>query len=236
MTAIDHDSIDVGLRGVASPLVAARLRRELSPQEAAEQAGLDLDDVRALEENRIWRFPSVSDAVAAVLVYATALGVSYREARVLAGREAPAPPEEPEPWSLRRWLTLAGFTVATAFVLWLVLVSGRPLQRPVVPAEARARAAPTALPAPSKIRVDVYNGTRRANAAAVVANRVAALTYRIGVVGEARDRDYPETRVYFPPGGQPIAKRLARQLGVVATALPGGDDPRRLVVVVGKRK
>jgi LytR cell envelope-related transcriptional attenuator len=236
MTAIDHGPLALDVRGpLVSPLGAARVWRELSPQEAADRAGLELDDVRALEENRLWRFASVADAIAAALVYSTALGVSHGEARVLAGHVPPAPEQMPEPWSLRRWLTLAGFTVACAFVLWLVLVSARPLEKPVVPAAARARANGPALPAPGKIRVDVYNGTHRANAAEGVANRVARLRYRLGVVGEALDRGYPETRVYYPPGGEPIARRLARQLGVVATALPGGDDPRRLVVVVGSR-
>jgi hypothetical protein len=234
MAAIDHGPLALDVRGpLVSPLVAARLQRELSPQEAAERAGLELDDVRALEENRLWRFASVADAIAAALVYSTALGVSYGEARVLAGHVPPAPEDMPEPWSLRRWLTLSGFTVACAFVLWLVLVSARPLEKPVVPAGARANG--PALPAPGKIRVDVYNGTHLANAAEGVANRVVGLRYRLGVVGEALDRGYRETRVYYPPGGEPIARRLARQLGVLATALPGGDDPRRLVVVVGRR-
>jgi hypothetical protein len=32
-----------------------------------------------------------------------------------------------------------------------------------------------------------------------------------------------------------IAERLGDELGVGTTALPGGDDPLRLVVIVGRR-
>ena len=59
------------------------------------------------------------------------------------------------------------------------------------------------------------------------------LAYRIGDVDNADRRDYLETRVYFPPGAEAIAGRLAQELGVAITALPGGKDDRRLVVIVG---
>jgi hypothetical protein len=39
--------------------------------------------------------------------------------------------------------------------------------------------------------------------------------------------------VYFPPGGEAVATRLAKQLAVPVQPLPGGTDPRRLVVIVG---
>jgi hypothetical protein len=45
--------------------------------------------------------------------------------------------------------------------------------------------------------------------------------------------DYTQTAVYFHPGGERLAERLARELQVSARPLPGGGDPRRLVVVVG---
>ena len=45
--------------------------------------------------------------------------------------------------------------------------------------------------------------------------------------------DYPQTAVYFAPGGKLVAVRLARQLGVTTKPLPGGDDPNRLVVIAG---
>jgi hypothetical protein len=48
--------------------------------------------------------------------------------------------------------------------------------------------------------------------------------------------DYPETAVYFEPGGALLAARLAEQLGVTTKPLPGGKNPRRLVVVVGPER
>ena len=42
--------------------------------------------------------------------------------------------------------------------------------------------------------------------------------------------DYTHTAVYYEPGGRGIGVRLARQLGVVTSPLPGGTNPRRLVV------
>jgi hypothetical protein len=64
---------------------------------------------------------------------------------------------------------------------------------------------------------------------------VAGLAYRIGTVEDAKRSDYRETRVYYPPGAAPIARRLGRELGVKTVALPGGGDERRLVVIVGRR-
>ncbi len=78
-----------GCMEITSPLGAVRMKRRLTLEEAAARARLELDDVRALEENRIYRFPSVDEALAAILVYATALGVSEREARELAGMPVP---------------------------------------------------------------------------------------------------------------------------------------------------
>jgi hypothetical protein len=90
------------------------------------------------------------------------------------------------------------------------------------------------LPPPWQIRVDVYNGTKTANAATEIANEIGGpLAYRIGDVDNADRTDYIETRVYFPPGASAIAGRLAEELGVATTELPGGKDKQRLVVIVG---
>ena len=211
-----------------SPLGAARVRRRLTVEEAAIRAGLDVADIRCLEEGRIYRFASVDDALAATLVYATALGVSEREARVLAGLPVgPAPT-----WSLRRGLAALAFVAAClAFALFAVrtnLGDSDPREA------AQARAAANALPPPWEIRVDVYNGTPVPNAAASIANEIGGpLAYRIGTVDNARRNDYVETRVYYPPGAEAIAERLAEQLDLEMTALPSGRDQRRLVVIVG---
>ena len=90
-----------------------------------------------------------------------------------------------------------------------------------------------ALPEPWEIQVDVYNGTGAGNAAASMANRVAGLAYQIGKVGNANRDDYRKTLVYYPPGGQEIGARLAHELSIGTAALPGGDNPNRLVVIVG---
>jgi LytR cell envelope-related transcriptional attenuator len=216
----------------SSPLGAARLRRRLTIEEAAARAEMDIDDVRSLEENRVYRFGSNADALAAALVYAAALGVSEREARDIAG--LPVRPRLIAPWWRRRWLAVGG--AGTAVVVALALFLQPSLSTENSPA-AIPRATPSApkpvLPERWEIQVDVFNGTTVGNAAASVANEVAGLAYRMGEVGNAKRRDYRETRVYYPPGAEEIAVRLAAELGVETTALPAGNDPRRLVVIVG---
>jgi hypothetical protein len=91
------------------------------------------------------------------------------------------------------------------------------------------------LPERWAIQVDVYNGTTLGNAAAGYANRIAGLAYHTGNVDDAKRKNYEKTLVYYPPGAENIAKRLAGELDVGTAALPGGDNPRRLVVIVGKR-
>jgi len=214
-----------------SPLVAARLRRRLSLEQAAARASLDVDAVKNLEESRTYVFPSTADAIAAAVVYASALGITEREARELAGLPVGSVVER---WSLRRWAIVLGFVAALAALMIFVL---RPQ---FIPAEPPAPPAPTAqaavapLPERWEIQVDVYNGTARGNAAAGIANDIAGLAYRIGEVRNAKQRDYVDTRVYYPPGAEAIAERLAGEIGVGTTALPGGDDENRLVVIVGR--
>ena len=83
-----------------SPLGAARLRRRLTVEEAAARARMEVDQVKSLEENCMYRFGSNADALAAALVYATALGISEREARQIAG--LPVTSRLVNSWSLRR--------------------------------------------------------------------------------------------------------------------------------------
>jgi LytR cell envelope-related transcriptional attenuator len=218
-----------------SPLGAARLRRRLTVEEAAARARMEIDQVKSLEENCMYRFGSNADALAAALVYATALGISEREARQIAG--LPVASRLVDPWSLRRSMAICAFLAAVGTLVWFGF---RPELRSessaaVTPAAAsQTPADPTAtLPEPWEIQVDVYNGTGAGNAAASMANRVAGLAYQIGKVGNAKRDDYRKTLVYYPPGGQEIAARLGRELGVGTSALPGGDNPNRLVVIVG---
>ena len=54
-------------------------------ESAAKLARLTPDEVTWLEEGRLYRFPSADSASLALLLYATGLGISRREARRLAG-------------------------------------------------------------------------------------------------------------------------------------------------------
>jgi transcriptional regulator with XRE-family HTH domain len=217
-----------------SPFVAARLRRRLSLEEAAARAELDVSAVKSLEECRTYVFPSTAAAIAAALVYGSSLGITPREARELAGLPSETVVER---WSLRRWLVVAGFVAALASLLFFAL---RPEVFPshsAAPAATPRPAQSASVPLPPRweIQVDVFNGTRKGNAAAQVANEVAGLAYRIGDVGNANRVDYRETRVYYPPGAEEIAARLAGELGVGVQALPGGKDQSRLIVIVGAK-
>src|SRR5215210_2748896 len=218
-----------------SPLGAVRLRRRLTVEEAAARSRLHVDDVKALEQSRLYRFPSVERAVAATLVYGTALGVSEREARELAG--LPVPPLTPG----RRFVGVRRYLPGTAIVLLaaavaLLAIRPGPIGASPGPTTVQSSAqAAVELPPPWQIRVDVYNGTRTPSVATEIANEIGGpLAYRIGDVDNADRRDYVETRVYFPPGAEAIAARLAEDLGVPITALPGGSDKNRLVVIVGR--
>ena len=217
-----------------SPLGAARLRRRLTVEEAAARAHMDVDQVKSLEENCLYRFGSNADALAAALVYATALGISEREARQIAG--TPVSSRLVETWSLRRTMAIAAFLAAAGMLVWFgVRPEFRPDASAATPSGSPAPAAAVvfALPQPWEIHVDVYNGTGSGNAAASMANRVAGLAYQIGEVKDAKRDDYTKTLVYYPPGGEAIGARLAKSLGVGTAALPGGNDPKRLVVIVG---
>jgi hypothetical protein len=218
-----------------SPLGAARLRRRLTVEEAAARARMEIDQVKSLEENCMYRFGSNADALAAALVYATALGISQREARQIAG--LPVASRLVDPWSVRRTTAICAFLAAAGMLFWFGFRPefGGEQQSSGTPAAAsQTPADPTAgLPEPWEIQVDVYNGTGAGNAAASTANRVAGLAYRIGNVGNAKRDDYRKTLVYYAPGGEGIAARLAHELGIGTAALPGGDNPNRLVVIVG---
>jgi hypothetical protein len=213
-----------------SPLAAARLRRQLTVEEAARRAGMPADHVRWLEDGRVYRFRTPDEALAATLVYASALGVEHREARELAG--LPVPPKPLERSNRGRLMGLAALAVAAvAFAGFVTLPGGddAQAQRPFVEVAAK-------LPPAWQISVDVLNGNGDINWTRQVASRVGALAYEISHVGRADRFDYPQTAVYYERGGRDVAVRLARQLGVVTKPLPGGKNPRRLVIVVGARR
>jgi len=209
------------------PLAAARLRRQLTVERAAILARLTPDEVSWLEEGRLYRFESSEAAVTALLLYSTALGISRREARQLAGL-----PVLPRP-------TLRDAKSKTAFGVGLSVVVATVAAALLLPGFVRGSspeptsASQAGLPATWKISVDVLNGSGDMNYTRRVADRIGSKAYRIERVSRADRFDYPETAVYFHTGGERIAERLAEELKVPAKPLPGRGNPKRLVVVVG---
>jgi LytR cell envelope-related transcriptional attenuator len=206
-----------------SALARARVHRQLTVEEAAKRAGLTSEEVGWIEDGRLYRFGSSEKATLALLLYATALGVSRREARRLAGLPLL------EPTSSNRLLVLGGIV---AIVLAVAAVFTLPQY---LPRGSGNQAAAQKLPPPWKISVDVLNGGGDITYTRRLADRVGSMAYQIKRVSRAQRFDYPETAVYFPPGAEGIGRRLAEQLGVDARPLPAGKNPRRLVVIAVPR-
>src|SRR4051812_41973365 len=207
-----------------SPLAHARLHRQLTVDEAARRADVSPDEIQWLEEGRLYRFPTPDRAITVALLYATALGIDHREALELAGMEAPPLP----PSRARRLLAIALFFGVLLAAALAVVLAGR---RGTVATETPARVA--TLPPPWAIKVDVLNGSGDIVYTRSVASRIQALSYRVSHVGKAASFNYLQTQVYYPPGGEAVCTQLAKQLDVPIQPLPGGDDPRRCVVIVG---
>ena len=212
-------------RGETPPLAAARMRRKLTVESAAKLARLTPEEVTWLEEGRLYRFPSSDAALMALLLYSTGLGIGRREARRLAGLPIFTRPRREQVRQAAGMMVGAVLLLAAAgaFVL-----PGLLHEATTPPAVAEAGLPPT-----WKVEVDVLNGSGDMNYTRRVASKIGAFAYRIDRVSRADRFDYPETAVYFHPGGEKLAERLARQLGVPARPLPGGGAPNRLVVVVG---
>jgi hypothetical protein len=206
-----------------SPLTTLRLQRKLTVEEAAKRAALWPEQVEWLEEGRLYRFPGNRAAVMALLRYATALGIDHREARRLSGMPVEPPAHRP----IGRWVA-ASAVAAAALTAALVFVLGTGGNGP---AAGSYRAA--ALPPPWKVSVDVLNGSGDINYTRRLASRLGSFGYSIQHVTKANRFDYRETAVYFEPGGAALARRLAEQIGVPIRPLPAGNNPRRLVVIVG---
>jgi transcriptional regulator with XRE-family HTH domain len=213
-----------------SALARARVHRQLTREEAARRAGIREEEVHWLEEGRVYRFPSPDHALLATLLYASALGIDHREAQELAGRPVPPAPRKRNRWA-RRLVALA-VAIVVAAVASAVFLAHRHAQATHAQSVAAARTRST-LPPPWAVDVVVLNGSGDINFTRSVASRIGALGYQIAKVARASRFDYPQTIVFFPPHGDAIALRLAKQLGVQTEPLPGGNDPRRLVVVVG---
>jgi transcriptional regulator with XRE-family HTH domain len=210
--------------GEESALARARLHRQLTVEETASRSGLSVEEVRWLEEGRVYRFARPDDALAATVLYASALGIDNREARELAGLPVEALPVERDP---RPRLVAIGAVIAALAVFATLLVVPRSGgKHPTAASNA-------ILPAPWRIPVTVLNGSGDINYTRQVASHVGAFGYTIKKVGRASSFAYPQTAVYFPPNCEDVALRLAKQLGVETKPLPGGSGACQLFVIVG---
>jgi transcriptional regulator with XRE-family HTH domain len=215
-----------------SVLAAARLTRRLTREEAARRAGLTADQVEWLEEGRVYRFPSTDHAIEATLLLAAALEIGQREARALAGLPVPPRPLDVNP--VARLVGVAALSAALMALVAFVFVpaiAGKP-----APALDPVVAQAASLPKPWQIQVEVLNGAGDINWTRQVGSHIQSLAYTVKKVGRADRFDYPQSTVYYAPGGRLIGIRLARQLGFVTRPLPGGANPNRLVVIVGPHR
>jgi transcriptional regulator with XRE-family HTH domain len=208
-----------------SPLAAARLHRRLTVDDAAARAGISPAEATWLEEARVYRFPNTDRALLATLLYATALGIDQREARELAG--VPVPPlAAKHPYARRALVVVVAVAAVALLAVALAGLGGGSRGKP-----AFLPGAP--LPPPWRIELRVLNGGGDINYTRQEASKIGALGYHVAYVGRADNFRYRQSAVYFPPGGEAIANRLAHQLGVPMRPLPGGTNPRQLVFIVG---
>jgi transcriptional regulator with XRE-family HTH domain len=204
-----------------SPLASARLQRKLTVEEAARRVGLPAEQIEWLEAGRVYRFPTADDALVAVVLYATGLGVDQNEAR----RLARLPVDRPLVRSRHSTIVgaAAGAMVLIALAITLAGAFG---------GDSNKHATTSLIP-PYKLTVDVLNGGGDIYYTRALASKIGALGYKIKRVTKANRFDYPRTVVYFEPGGEEVGNRLAKELCVEARPLPGGSDSRRLVVIAG---
>jgi len=210
--------------GEESPLARARLHRQLTVEETARRAGISPEEVRWLEEGRVYRFPTPDAALVSTLLYASVLGIENREARELAG--LPVPPLQVERNPMPRRLVIGAVLIALALVATILFIP----QSGAKKADGRTTAI---LPAPWRIPVNVLNGSGDINYTRRVASHIGALGYTIKKVARAGAFTYPQTAVYFPPKCEDVAVRLAKDLGVATKPLPGGAGTCQLYVIVG---
>src|SRR5438445_463300 len=154
-----------------SPLAHARLHRQLTVEEAARRAGLQPDEVRWLEEGRVYRFRSPDHALMATILYASALGIDHDEALGLAGLPVPPRPLRRNPWT--RLAVLAAIAGALVSLVTAIHVAGRHGRKAAV---TKTVTVPT-LPAAWTIPVLVLNGAGDINANRRLGDRNQSLCY-----------------------------------------------------------
>ena len=213
--------------GDESPLAKARLQRQLTVEETARRSGLSQEEVRWLEEGRVYRFATPDEALIATLLYATGLGIGADEARGLAG--LPALNAGRRSSAARYAAIAAAALVVLGIVLAVVFIPGGSAGHPTAAATQK-------LPPPWRIKVTVLNGSGDMTYTRRVADHVLSLAYRVKKVGRADSFAYQSTSVFFPPGCEGVATRLADQLDVRSKPLPGGTGPCQLYVIVGPER
>lgn len=235
-----------------SPLARARIRCELTVEEAARRAGITADEARWLEEERLYRFPAAGAAIAATIAYAAALGAGS-EIAVAGERRARERARGPR---RRGWVALGVALLAAGIgvAVWQATrehAAATPAGAAVAAAGAgvvgaggaasAAAATPTPPPAPRLLRVDIV-GTPGAAATTALAAQLRRLGYgAVRVVNPAATAAQRSTApvpaesagdgVYYEPGGAAAGQALGRALQLAVRPLPAGSDPRRLVVV-----
>jgi LCP family protein required for cell wall assembly len=98
--------------------------------------------------------------------------------------------------------------------------SGAKSAKPSGSAKPAAKA--PAVPAPSTVTVDVYNGAEVSGLAGQVSQALAAKGYKVGLTGNSSAQSQPVaagTRVFYGPGASANAAKIARYFGATATAL-----------------
>lgn len=210
-----------------SPLAEARERHGLSRTQVAYRTGLSEAEIEWLDDGRLYRFPSQTEALLAGVVYATAIGIDRFEARRLAG----LPVTGTIRVNAKARLVVVGAVAALLSALGvMVFVPNLQLTRTkIVEAIPNANLTP-----PWKLQVTVENGNGDITWTRTLASRIGAMGYTISKVGRADRFNYPSSTVYYGTGGQAVGVRLARQLAVPAQEAPG-LTARQLLVVVGPR-
>jgi transcriptional regulator with XRE-family HTH domain len=214
----------------ATVFATARLRRQLSREEVAQRAGITAEQVRWLEEGRVYAFRSPEDALAAAALLASGLEIDNHEARELAGL-----PVLPRPIQRNPRGRLAAVSALAAVGVAIAIAIGYALHGPAPQVLSPHKAGPS-LPAAWKVDVVVQNGSGDINYTRRVASRVASFGYQIAAVRRANRFDYKHTTVFYTDigNGRAIGQRLADQLGGVdLLPLPNGKSPLRLIVIVG---
>src|SRR5260370_11519591 len=149
-------TLEVAPAADESPLAHAQLHRQLTVDEAARRAGIEPDEVRWLEEGRLYRFPTPDRAVLATVLYATALEIDRYEACELAGLPAPPRPFVASPWRRLAAVGAIGFAVLAA-VLAVVLARSTPEPGTGAAAAPSPLAPPRAL---ERVRLNRSGGLR----------------------------------------------------------------------------